>query len=175
MFGESDVNSLLKKVPDTTTVAVDGIPPFVLNYNADALTLMVYIPFSQIVTCCIWPDFWKEAFIMPFHKSGPKSHLTNYRGTSILPRLSLCLEKLLFNFIYFKVRHKLSHRQHGFVKKRSTFTQLLEYVENIYKCIDANENFCSVYFDIQKAFDCKSHKQLLNKLSSFGFLKILSC
>ena len=50
-FGESDVNSLLKKVPDTTAVAADGIPPFVLKYNADALTPMVYILFSQIVTC----------------------------------------------------------------------------------------------------------------------------
>ena len=89
-LGESDVNSLLKKVPDTTAVAADGIPPFVLKYNADALTPMVYILFSQIVTCCIWPDFWKEAFIMPFHKSGPKSDITNYRGINILPRLSLC-------------------------------------------------------------------------------------
>ena len=132
---------------------------------------MVYILISQIFTCCIWPDFWKEAFIMPFHKSGPKSDITNYRGVSILPRFSLCLEKLLFNFIYSNVRHTFSRRQHGFVKKRSTFTQLLEYVENIYKCIDANENFCSVYFDIQKAFDSVSHKQLLNKLSSFGFDK----
>ena len=107
-FGESDVNSLLKKVPDTTAVATDGIPPFVLKYNADALTPMVYILFSQIVTCCFWPNFWKEAFIMPFHKSGPKSDITNYRGISILPRLSFCLEKLLFNFIYSNIRHKLS-------------------------------------------------------------------
>ena len=106
-FGESDVNSLFKKVPDTTAVAADGVPPFVLKYNADALTPMVYILFSQIVTCCIWPDFWKEAFIMPFHKSGPNTDITNYRGISILPRLSLCLEKLLFNFIYSNVRHKL--------------------------------------------------------------------
>ena len=106
---------------------------------------------------------------MLFLKSGPKSDITNYRGISILPRLSLCLEKLLFNFICSNVRHKLSRRQHGFVKKRSTFTQLLEFVENIYKCIDANENFCSVYFDIQNAFDSVSHKQFLNRLSSFGF------
>ena len=98
-FGKSDVNSLLKKVPDTTAVAADGILPFVLKYNAVALTPMVFILFSQVVTCCIWPDFWKEAFIMPFQKSGPKSDITNYRGISILPRLSLCLEKLLFNFI----------------------------------------------------------------------------
>ena len=53
---------------------------------------------------------------MPFHKSGSKSDITNYRGNSILPRLLLCLEKLLFNFIYSNVRHKLSRRQHGFVK-----------------------------------------------------------
>ena len=125
-FGESDVNSLLKKVPDTTAVAADGIPPFVLKYNADALTPMVYILLGQIVTCCIWPDFWKEVFIMPFHKSGPKSDITNLRGISFLPRLSLCLEKLLFNFIYSNVRHKLSRTQHGLVKKRSMFTQLLE-------------------------------------------------
>ena len=95
--------------------------------------------------------------------------MTNYRPVSILPRLSLVLERILFNFLYPKVRRRLSQAQHGFRKHRFAVTQLLQYCEKIYELNDNNLPAVSVYFDFHKAFDVVPHDILMKKLSLFGF------
>ena len=82
--------------------------------------------------------------------------------------MSLVLEKILFNFIYNRVRDELSNAQHGFRCRRSTFTQLLDYIDKVYSSCDGNIDYYSVYFHVQKAFDTVSHKKLLFKLRAFG-------
>ena len=125
--------------------------------------------FTFILSTYTWPQIWKCSYITPLHKSGPKTLVTNYRPISILPKVSLILERILFNFIYAKVRHKLSSQQHGFMKGRSTVTQLLNFVDNLYSNYDSNIASACIYFDFQKAFDRVDHDILLNKLILFGF------
>ena len=165
----TEIERLLTSIPDTSTVASDNLPPFILKRCAKMLAAPIQILFTLILTHGIWPSIWKLAYVVPIHKSGPKSNVRNYRGISLLPRISLVLERILFNFIYEKVRHKLSGSQHGFRSRRSTHTQLLEYVDLLYKCVDGRESFFVVYFDIMKAFDSVSHNLLLCKLQRFGF------
>ena len=95
--------------------------------------------------------------------------MTNYRPISILPKLSLVLERILFDFIYPKVRSKFSSSQFGFMSKKSTVLQLIAFLDNLYKCYDVNEPCFIVYFDIQKAFDTVPHSLLISKLQSYGF------
>ena len=83
--------------------------------------------------------------------------------------MSLFHEKILFNFIYNRVRDELSNAQHGFRCRHSTFIQLLDYINKVYSSCDGNIDYYSVYFDVQKAFDAVSHKKLLFKLRAFGF------
>ena len=63
--------------------------------------------FFWIVKTQYWPDLWKIAHVTPLHKLGPHNDISNYRPISILPKLSLLLERLLFNFIYPKIRHQI--------------------------------------------------------------------
>ena len=100
-----------------------------------------------------------------------KADIKNYRGISILSRISLVVEKNLYNFIYEKIRHKLSDCQHGFRSRRSTSTLLLDYVDKLYFFNYKNEDFRCVYFDFKKTFDSVSHIRLLFKLEKFGFDK----
>ena len=95
--------------------------------------------------------------------------MCNYRSISILPQLPLVLEKILFNFIYNRVRDELSNAQHGFRCRRSTFTQLLDCTVKVYSSCDGNIDYYSVNFDVQKAFDNVSHNKLSFKLRTFGF------
>ena len=90
--------------------------------------------------------------------------MCNYRGISILPRLSLVLEKIHFNFIYYRFPDELSNAQHGFRCRRSTFTQLLDYIDKVYSSCDGSIDYDSVYFDVQKTFDTVSHNKLLFEL-----------
>ena len=159
-FSSSDVELLLKKIPDTASVAADGIPPFIIRNCANILAQLVYVLFTCIVSTRLWPNIWKQAHVIPFFKSGSKIDVCNYKGISILPRLSLVLEKILFNFVYNRVRDELSNAQHGLRCRRSTFTLLLDYIDKVYSSCDGNIDYNSVYFDVQK---------LLFKLRAFGF------
>ena len=95
--------------------------------------------------------------------------MCNYRGISILPRLSLVLEKIFFSFIYNRDHDELSNAHHGFRCRRSTFTELLDLIDKVYHSCDGNIDYYSVYFDVQRAFDTVSHNKLLFKLRAFGF------
>ena len=98
-FSSSDVELLLKKTPDAATVAADGIPSFIFRNCANILAPLVYVLFTCINSTRLRPNIWKQLYVIPFFKSGSKIDVCNDRGISILPRLSLVLEKILFNFL----------------------------------------------------------------------------
>ena len=112
----------------------------------------------------IWPSFWKCAVITPIFKSGSAIDVENYGPKAFLLN-SLLLERSIFNYIYPYVKVKISNSQHGFLKNRSTVTQLVEFVDLIYTCNDQNIATWTVYFDFRKAFDSVPHNILLNKWS----------
>ena len=60
-------------------------------------------------------------------------------------------------------------QQRGFMKSRSTVSQIITYLDLIYANLDNNLSSLSIYFDIQKAFDSLPHHLLLTKLCTLGF------
>ena len=159
----AQVGSLLENVPPSTIAVADGIPPFVLKNCAVTLAPLVHLVFSNILFLRKWPTIWKCSFITPIHKKESKNRVENYRPISILPRLSLILEKILFDFLYSKVNYKLSSRQHGF-QKRHYFV----FLDEIYTNYDKNVEQVIIYFDFAKAFDNVDPAILLKKLSLYG-------
>ena len=63
------------------------------------------------------------------------------------------------------IRPKISIFQFGFLKHRSTLTQLLAFFSLIFDAIDEGN---SLYLDIKKAFDSGPHNNLLLKLWEMG-------
>ena len=71
--------------------------------------------------------------------------------------------------IDFLTRHSLiKQTQHGFLKGRSCFTKLLDFMEHISKWADDGSPVDVIYLDFQKAFDKVPHQRLLIKLKSHG-------
>ena len=62
----------------------------------------------------------------------------------------------------------LSIAQHGFVKRRSTCTNLLESVNDWTLAVDSKKSVTIAYIDFTRAFDCVSHNKLLARLQSYG-------
>ena len=58
--------------------------------------------------------------------------------------------------------------QHGFVKGRSTITQLLDTVHQRVRTIDHGEQTDVAFLDFSKAFDSVSHAHLIRKLDQSG-------
>lgn len=77
------------------------------------------------------PLIWKTAFISPIHKKGSKSEVTNYRPVSKLCILAKVFERLVYNQLYAALKNSFSLSQHGFLRGRSTTSNLLELDEYI--------------------------------------------
>ena len=138
VFTISQTIKLLKTLPLSSNAVADGIPPFVLKYCSASLGPLIHSLFSRIILTCKWPRLWKCAFVTPIHKKESRNNIKNYRPISLLPRLSLVLEKLIFDFLYSRLRYKLNSRQHGFRRGHSTITQLIFYLDELYSNFDDN-------------------------------------
>ena len=165
----SDVRSLLECCEDSSAMGADGIPSFLLYQCSNTLCTPVFELFNWILKNQHWPEIWKLAYVTPLHKSGAHNDIANYRPISILPKISLILERIMFDYIYPRIRHLIKLEQHGFMKMRSTVSQMIMYLDVVYSSRDTNSSAVSIYFDIRKAFDSVPHHKLLSKLVNFGF------
>ena len=82
--------------------------------------------------------------------------------------MSKCIERCVFNHCYPHISPQLYQLQHGFLRGRSTVTQLLQVYHDVTESLAKGKEIDIVYLDFAKTFDKVSHCALLNKLSCFG-------
>lgn len=119
----------------------------------------------------------KVSFITPIYKSGPKHVISNYRPISKLSMIPKVFEKLVTQRLYFSLKEMLSPAQHGFVKGRSTCTNLVLFSQFCLDEMEKGKQVDVLYTDFVKAFDRVHHGLLLQKMLKLGindtFLKWL--
>ena len=74
------------------STGLDRIPACLLKDSA-AVTQSVTFLVNLSLTASILPDEWKQARVVPLHKSGGREVMDNYRPISILPVISKIAEK----------------------------------------------------------------------------------
>ena len=77
---------------------------------------------------------------------------------------------LFFYYIYkyCTENNLLTHTQHGFRKNKSTTSNLLEFTDDILKCVNNNDNVDVITVDFSTAFDKIPHDKLIHKLNFYG-------
>ena len=87
---------------------------------------------------------------------------------SLLCILSKVLERCVFNRLYKHLAPVLQDAQHGFIRGRSTVTELLTFLHDIGAALDKGLETDVVYLDFSKAFDSVDHGKLVLKLKQRG-------
>jgi len=136
-------------------------------YIVDVLCFLFNMSLDQV----IFPSSLKHAEIIPIHKKGSKSDISNYRPISLLPVFSKLLEKV------FKIRmvnflNKISFfndKQYGFREGKSTDQALLKFCNEVWNGINEKNFTMALFIDITKAFDTVDHGIFLLKLHNCGF------
>ena len=147
----------------------DNIPSSVVKYCASTLLCPLMYLFNLSLKSSTFPDIWKSSYIVPLHKKGSKSDISNYRGISKLSAIPKLFEKIITDILKHQVSQNVSPYQHGFMKRRSTMTNLLEFSSKVLNGFASNEQTDVIYTDFSKAFDTVNHNLLLLKLEKMGF------
>ena len=103
---------------------------------------------------------------------GRQTTCLKYQPISLPTVISKVLEKLFFGEMISSVKFSNSNSQHGFRQKRSTVTNLIEYILEVYTYHDKIETkyLACLYLDFQKAFDKLNHAMIIiEKIRSFGY------
>ncbi|XP_075167903.1 uncharacterized protein LOC142240069 [Haematobia irritans] len=166
---ETTVLDNLRTLKSSYNAGPDGIPSCILKLCADKLSYPLSLLFNSSLKSGVLPDIWKRSYIIPLYKSGDRNDVCNYRGISNLSAIPKLMEKILTNSITHQISSLLSTSQHGFRRKRSTITNLLEFTCLVNDAFRNRLQTDTIYTDFSKAFDKVNHALLLRKLDMIGF------
>lgn len=139
-----------------------------VKYNACLLTPLLANIFNTILHTGIVPNDWKDSYITPIPKKGNICDITNYRGIamqSVIPKL---FDMLITDRLYHHLEFAIPSTQHGFVRGKSTVSNLMEQTQIIADALKNGKRIDVIYFDFSKAFDQVDHSKLLSKLSKLS-------
>jgi hypothetical protein len=170
VISEETILKSLKSVNPNKGAGPDGIPPFFIVACADELLPALHFIFNRSLQSGVFPELWRMAKVVPVHKNDSVNLVSNYRPISILSTLAKIFESLICPLIQNHLKLYLSDSQHGFVRCRSTSTNLALFTETLAEALDAGMEVDVIYTDFSKAFDRVSHEVLIAKLRAYGVI-----
>lgn len=108
---------------------------------------------------------WKSAFVSSVHKKGSRSEIVNYKPISKLCIIAKIFELIIYNQVYAALQNSFHPSQHGFLRGRSTVSNLVIFNDFLTEAMDNGHQVDVIQTDSNKAFDRIDHKLLLSKLS----------
>lgn len=136
---------------------------------------IIIVPLTKLINICInchiFPKCLKIAKVIPIFKKGSLDDLNNYRPISLVPVLAKILEAALKIQIteYFEINALFSPCQYGFRNNKSTTLAINNLTHIVLKGFEENMYTHASFLDLTKAFDCVSHRILLEKLETYNF------
>lgn len=166
---EDEVLHGLKTLKHSNSPGPDGVPTSILRSCANELYIALTQLFNYSLQSGYFPTLWKSSFIIPIFKSGNRCSVDNYRGIAKLSAIPKLFERLVTNRLLHYASSLISPCQHGFIKGRSTTTNLMEFASYIFTAFREKRQVDVIYTDFSKAFDKVVHDLLLHKLNVIGF------
>jgi ribonuclease P/MRP protein subunit RPP40 len=169
-FTAGKVKKKLSNLKPTSAPGPDRVWARVLHDLSDALAEPLAMVFTSCLVEGVVPADWKRANVTPIFKSGSKGVPGNYRPVSLTCIVCKVMESVLRDSIvdFLAQNELLRLSQHGFMRRRSTLTNLLEYLEKLTSMVDNGMAVDVVYLDFSKAFDKVPIQRLLKKIHGLG-------
>lgn len=170
VFTEADIVDAIKELDPYSATSDGDIPARILCDCKETLAPPLHLIWSKSFSASTISPTLKMQYITPIYKKGDRTNAANYRPVSITSHIIKIFERVLRNHLvaHIEGNELLSDSQHGFRKRRSCLTQLLDHFDHILKCLNSGNEVDVIYLDYAKAFDKVDHKILLAKLKCYG-------
>ena len=164
-----DIIANLSVLPMNKPPGPDGIHPRILRQVAYEVAYPLHMLFNISLRVGAVPDLWKGSNITPVYKQGNREDISNYRPVALTSVLCKCLERLVMTAVknHMTTFALWNPNQHGFMKKRSCVTQLINVMHEWSSILDRPKapRIDVAFCDMSKAFDKMPHDLLLTKLA----------
>lgn len=165
-----EVYKIIKALKNSNSTGHDGFSHKVIrhcaSYICEPLADCINTSFAE----GIFPNELKTTIIRPIYKDGPSNLPENWRPIANTSTFSKIYEYVfLSRLINFLFQHNLLCKdQFGFVKGKSTTGAIVDFVTRAITALDSKYKAVGVFLDLQKAFDCVSHRMLFDRLYKLG-------
>jgi len=130
----------------------DGIPLKIIKDLAQKQPHILEFTLNEFATKGL-PYTIKTSRVIPLHKKGDKSEVSNYRPISNLCSIGKLYEKILLEKLNIETDGMEGAFQHGYRKHHSTTTALLEIQSRISSHLEAGQMVVVYSIDLSAAFD----------------------
>jgi len=116
------------------------------------------------------PGDWNRATVIPIHKGGVRSLVTNYRPVSLTSVVRKQMEQVMASYLrqVWDKNDWLYEGQHGFRPGYSCESQVLTVCYDIEVSLDNGDKIDAIIVDFSKAFDLAPRGRLPTKIANSG-------
>lgn len=140
-----------------------------MKINPELLYYPLLIFLTKIYETGIFPMALKYSNIIPVPKNDKITmSLINSRPVVTLSPFAEVVESSIYHQVWDIVFGKISSWQHGFMKGRSTSTNLMSFLQFVYPVLEEGNRVDTVYTDFTKAFDRVNFSKLITSLIKIG-------
>lgn len=151
-----EIVKIICDLPTRKAPGLDQITNTALKNLPSNFAHFIAVLINAIFKFRSFPHMWKEAIIIPIHKSGTDPHIpSNYRPISLLTSLSKVAEHVICNRLnnFLTTNSIIIPQQFGFRPKLSTTHQLLRVTEFISEGFSEGMKTGAIFLDCSRAFD----------------------
>ena len=160
----------LSKLSPGKAAGPDGLTSRILKKLHTEIAPILADIYNASLSKGVIPTDWKNAFVTPVYKKGPKSKTENYRPISLTCICCKVLEHIINSNImsHLDKNNLLFHNQNGFRSRVTCETQLIQFTQDLYATLNQGGQTDVIVMDFRKAFDKVDHQRLLLKLHRLG-------
>ncbi len=168
---EAAVTTALRSCPNSRS-SPDNISYQLLKRVSQYIIRPLNIIFQHSLFEGVFPKAWKNAVVIPLYKGHGLDRMVpaSYRPISLCSCIGKILERIVLVQLqsHIQIHNVLHNSQHGFVRGRSTETNILSCDKHVVDYLNAKHPYDVITFDFRKAFDKAPHQHVISAAMNVG-------
>jgi hypothetical protein len=160
----------IRAIGKNKSVGPDRVPREILKMGGEAMIPYLARLLETTMNSGALPADWRTATVVPIHKGGDRSLVTNYRPVSLTSVVCKQMEHVVASYLrrVWDGNDWLYDGKHGFSPGYSCESRVITVCQDLADTLDNGDRMDAIIVDFLKAFDLVPHGRLLVKIANSG-------